>query len=294
MAKQALNAKRLNAFSFDPDDLVIVGLDTTDGPDHPLYDERIKLAVNPALVANIQVYGVIEPVVVAKSDDVVVVVNGRQRVRAARAANEQLRKAGCELVSVPVILRRGEDGHLVGVMISANEQRTDDELPQKLKKLERLLALGRSEDEAACAFGVSKQTIKNWLTVAEASPELRKAVISGQLPQTAALQLAQLPRAAQAEALQELEEAAALGTKPTTEGARQLKQRKQDGPAVSPRPSRKQIRELRRTELEEVTAEPEYKQGFLAALKWVLGEAAELEVAVTTLSADDERQLRLS
>jgi hypothetical protein len=42
MPKQALDGTRINAFGMEPKDLVIVGFDTDDGPEHPLWDERVK------------------------------------------------------------------------------------------------------------------------------------------------------------------------------------------------------------------------------------------------------------
>lgn len=277
MPKQALEGRRLNAFALDPDHLKIVGIDTEDGPEHPLYDERIGLKVSEALIANVKTFGIIEPVIVAKIDDAVLVVDGRQRVRAARAANEELRSAGCEPVTVPVMLRRGDDGHLVGVMISANEQRADDELPIKLKKLERLLSIGRSEKEAACVFGVSLQTIKNWLSLLEAGPELKTAVAAGRITPTAATQLAKLPRADQAQAAQEAATAASNGTPLTVERANQFKRQKQTGAAAPLAPTKKRIREICGTELATLPVPPQHKEGFLLALRWVLGEAPDLE-----------------
>ena len=69
MSKQALEGQRLNAFGMDPDKLTIIGLDTDDGPEHPLYDERVRLPLDESFVKNVKVYGVIEDVIVCKDAD---------------------------------------------------------------------------------------------------------------------------------------------------------------------------------------------------------------------------------
>jgi len=59
--KTSFDASRISAFSFDPDDLVLIN-----DPTHPLYDARIKLPLKPEFVANIKALGVTVPVVVRK------------------------------------------------------------------------------------------------------------------------------------------------------------------------------------------------------------------------------------
>lgn len=201
MSKQALDAKRLTAFAMDPNNLIIIGLDTKDDARHPLYDERIKLPLAETMVLNVAHNGVIEPVIVRKNGDRVEVVDGRQRVRAAREANKRLKKEGAALIEVPVVVRRGDDGGMLGVMISANENRVDDGVPVKLQKLQRFMALGKNEKDASIAFGVELQTIKGWLALLEAGPEVKQALASKTLSQSAAIRIAKLPREQQSEAV---------------------------------------------------------------------------------------------
>lgn len=266
---QALEAKRLNAFAMDPDDLTIVGLDTKDGEEHPLYDERIKLPVEEKLVLNIRVYGVLEPVLVRKNGDVVEVVDGRQRVRAARQANEELRKAGEELVQVPVMLKRGEDPTMIGVMISTNEHRREDELPVKIRKLERFMARGKTEDEAAVAFGVTKVTIKTWLRLLEAGPEINKALREGAINPSSAAKLAKLPREEQGAALREVLETAQGGKVTTAQAERASRNKRLEKESGERQetivPPGKRL-------LKKVASAPDLSEDFKTALRWVLGE----------------------
>jgi ParB family chromosome partitioning protein len=111
-----------NITYLDPNHIVIVGIDTAATTEDTLYDERIDLDVDINLVKNIMVYGVQQPVLVRAEDGDVIVVDGRQRVRAAREANKQFRAAGEVEVKVPVLSVRGDDRRVTGIMISANEQ----------------------------------------------------------------------------------------------------------------------------------------------------------------------------
>lgn len=203
-SKQALEGKRINAYAMDPSELVIIGLDTNDGKEHPLYDLRAKQPLKDSFVKNIRKNGVRVAVLVRKNGDKTEVVAGRQRVKAARLVNEELKAEGCEPIFVTVMLVRGGDDTAMGIMISENEQRTDDEIFSKLDKLERYLALGRTEEDASIQFGVGVQTIKNWLLLLEAGPEVKKAVKNGQLSSTAGCKIAALSREAQAAAVEEM------------------------------------------------------------------------------------------
>lgn len=196
--KTALDAKRGNLFLVPPEDLTIIGLDTADGPEHPLYDERVLLPLDEPLVRNIMCHGVIEPVIIRKNgDDVVEVIDGRQRVRAARAACKRLEAEGKEPVLVPVVRRVGRDAEHYGVMISANEIRRDDTPLAKARKAGRYLAMGRTEEDAAEQFGVDIVTIKGWLRLLDLAPEVQEAVDLNKLSALAAKQFAGLPRAEQ-------------------------------------------------------------------------------------------------
>lgn len=189
MAKQAIEGGRLNAFAVDPVDLVIIGLDTADGPEHPLYDERATMKLDESLVKNIMGYGIIETVVVVKdADGRVLVVAGRQRVRAAREANIRLKAEGKAIVLVPVMTRRGELNALMGVMVSENEHRMEDRPIAKARKACRFVGMGHSEAEAAIAFGVTIQTLHAWMRLLELDPALVKAVERGEVSASQALE----------------------------------------------------------------------------------------------------------
>lgn len=201
--KQAFEAKRANLFRFDPNDLVIIGLDTEDGPEHPLYDDRVHLPLDQDFVNEIRALGIIQAVVVRKNGDKAEVVAGRQRVRAAREVNN-VRPANSEWLLVPAVVDRGSDDRMRDISLSENEYRVNDTIEVKVKKLERYLASGRTEHEAAQRFKVSVQTIKNWLLLLEAGPEVKQAVEEKKISPTAAIQIAKLPRESQAKTVEKV------------------------------------------------------------------------------------------
>lgn len=198
MAKTAIpGASRTTAFMMEPDALTIVGLDTNDGPEHPLFDERIHLQLDEGLVRNIRAYGVIETVTVRKNGPLVEVVAGRQRVRAAREANRRLAAEGFKTIKVPVMVRRDRDPRAIGVMVSENENRIDDDAITRAQKAQRMLDFGNTEDDVAVAFGISKQALKNLLSTLDLSDKVQKLISERKLPFSTAITLRDLPRAEQ-------------------------------------------------------------------------------------------------
>jgi ParB family chromosome partitioning protein len=256
--KTEKNYTRANLYNYNPTDLVLV-----DNEDHELYDPRINLPLDEGLVRNIMVNGVIEPVVVNKAPDGVLVVDGRQRVRAAREANKRLEKEGKEPLRVPCVLRRGTEADLFGVSISANENRQDDTPLGRAEKANRLLNMGRSEDEVAVAFGVSTQCVGNWIKILSTCAPVRKAVESGKIAAQAAIEMAGLPVEEQKTLL---EEAVKAGTNGKRVSAKSIKDKvaKKTGKEIVRLKTRKQIE----TKLKEKGLDKEFRK----ALRWVLNK----------------------
>lgn len=257
MAKTAVEAPRTNAWLFDPEQLKLV----TD-ESHHLYDPRIHLPIDEAMVKNIMVNGVIEPVIIAKEGLDVIVVDGRQRTKNAIEANKRLTAEGKESVKVTCIIRRGDDASLFGVLISANENRQNDSPLGKADKLARYLSMGRTEEQAAIAFGVSAVTIKTWLAMLSLSDTIKQAVDAGVISATAAVKLADLPRIEQETALNSLVES---GSK--TSGRNVEKIKNGSCPSIAKMKSRSAV--------EKKLLEKDMHTEFVAALKWVLSCADE-------------------
>lgn len=205
MGSKAFDTKRGTIYQFDPNDLVVIGHDTEDGPEHDLYDDRVKLPLDEAMVKNIMVYGVKQTITVRKLANRAEVVDGRRRVLHAREANKRLVDAGEPPITVSAILEHGDGEYLGGVAVSLNEIRLDDDILVKGEKAARMLGrVGNDYERVATMFGVSVTTIKNWTKLGEMSSKVKKAVSSGQLSASAAIQLHGKSNEEQAEKLQEL------------------------------------------------------------------------------------------
>lgn len=203
MPKTAFEASRFSGFWFEPETLILI----TDKAD-PLYDRRVELAPPDGLVRDIAFRGIVEPVIVTRRGTSAVVVDGRQRVKAACEANVRLKAAGRETIKVPCFLRGGEDADLFGVLIAANEHRLSDGPMERARKAQKLVGMGRTADEVAITFGVSVTAVTKWLKIFDLPKDVRDRIEAGQLSVDAALQLRDLaPAVASAVA----EKAAAAG-----------------------------------------------------------------------------------
>lgn len=193
---------RTDLFFFDPNDLVLV-----EDPKHPLYDERIKLPIDEAIVLSIMKFGVLEPVTVRKNgvdkkgNPQIEVIDGRQRTRCAREANRRLAEAGGELHRVPAVIKRVDDATLFGIMVATNEGRTQDSPLVKARKMSRFIAMGRSEEDVSITFCCSKATVKNHLALLDLDETVQQAIEAGRVGVTIAKKLAILPREEQVEGL---------------------------------------------------------------------------------------------
>lgn len=224
MGGQAFKGKRGQHFA-DPYRVSVIGLAGRPGAgpldtahkegEHPLWDERIMLPLDEAMANNMRVYGTIEAVKVRKAgkypeghpnagEDIIEVVEGRQRTRSCRRAVELAKKAGEVAPMLKIEFQRADDVTAVGAMISANEQRRDDLPSVKARKAARILALGHSEQDVANMFGVTTTAVRQWTKFTELSKKVKKAVDNNQISFSAAIQFHGLAADDQNEKLSEL------------------------------------------------------------------------------------------
>jgi ParB family chromosome partitioning protein len=162
--------------SFYPEKLTIV----TD-PEHPLYDERVKLPLDEPMVLNIMAFGVLQPIIVTRNADTgeILVIDGRQRVRHTLEANRRLAEQGRELLLVPAATRKGDnDVTLMGMTVATNELRRGDNAMTRAHKMQRMKNRGLDEDAIAVAFGCIRKTVENTLALLEVSTPVQRAVES--------------------------------------------------------------------------------------------------------------------
>lgn len=253
---------------FDPENLTIV-----EDQEHVLRDpDRLEAPLDEAMVLNIMALGVKEPVIVRlngkdKNDTPIVeVVDGRNRVRWAREANKRIKKAGGDLLRVPGIRTQGQDHDMLAIMIALNVIRKEETPLSKARKAIRYMALGRSEEETAVVFGVSRATIKNWTQLMECDTSVQKAVESGELAASNAMKLATLPRAEQKEALKKMQANGATKGRAASAAVERAAGRDTGKPAAE-LPTRPQLKRLL-VALEEAQDPPEVSAASM--LGWIL------------------------
>lgn len=242
MAKQAIpDASRGTFFLVEPEMVTIIGLDTPHKEgEHPLYDERIKLPLDEALVRNIRVYGNKESVKIRKNGEVFEVIDGRQRTRAVREAKRRAVEAGEQPPKLKVELERGSEETMLGIMISMNELRHDDTTMVKARKASSLVALGHSEHSVAIMFGVSVQNIRLYRKVTELAPAVQKAIDRGEVSVNAATKLHPLSHEEQTNKLAELLQE---GSRPTAHQVRG-KVARANGEEEAPRLNKRVVKKL--------------------------------------------------
>ena len=182
-------AGKTDLLLFDPTTLVIV-----EDEGSALRDDRAKLEYDERLVLSMMVRGVLQPIIVRKNPetDKVEVVDGRQRVKAAREANKRLKKEGRDLLRVPAVVKRNSALDALAMMVTANELRTEDTPMNRAKKLGRYIDMGGTKEDAAVAFGCSPATIVNMIGLLDAPSVVRKAVDSGAVSVSDGYKLAKL------------------------------------------------------------------------------------------------------
>lgn len=248
---------KTNVLMFEPEKLHLVTEKS-----HPLYDERIHLPLDEAMVLNIMDQGVLEPIIVWKDPEtgLTCVVAGRQRVRHTMEANKRLSKEGKSPLLVPAVTKRGSAFRMAQAMVSENEIRRADTPLGRAKKMADALGRGHDEEDLALMFGVSIPTVRATLSLLDATQAVKDAVESGTVTVTQARQLVSFPPEEQREKVKEIE----LATAGTTGHEKARRQRQVLGETKPRLKTRKEITKA----LE--TASGDYAD----ALRWVLGEDA--------------------
>lgn len=239
MGGQAYDAPRLQAFYLDPFEVVIIGLDTADGPEHVLYDERISLPISDADVDNVVKHGVLKPGLIRKEklsdgEERSVVLDGRQRTRWARAANTKLAQTygrdseeyRQRMVRVPFVPKQiGDESKQMSVMVAANHHKESDAVV-KARQAQRMLDRGMSVRQIAADFAVTDTAVGSWLKLLDLSGTMIDAVDRGVIAPTAAVQYSDMSNEQQAEVIAEADR---LGAKISTGKAREDRSKRARG-----------------------------------------------------------------
>lgn len=204
---QMFEAQRGTFFSFDPDELVIVGRDkpyADAGEEHQLWDPRAKWDFDPELVESIMAQGYLQPIRVVRDEDgLPLVAWGRQRVIAGREVKRRLKgtqRGALFLVPALVVPKGTSDLEQAAGKLAENALRRADTALDLADKAAAALRLGADTPQArkllAISLGVPVKRLERLLGLRSAHPDLVRAARDG-LPVEQALALAELPRAEQ-------------------------------------------------------------------------------------------------
>lgn len=287
----------VQAYAFDPDDLVIVDED----PEHPLYDpERAALPLDEALVLSIMHRGVLEPIEFSKNPETgkCEVVDGKQRTKCAREANKRLKKQGMPPVIVTGIPRRTRDAVELSGMMAATFIRQEEGPLSKAKRAQRMLDRGAPEESVCLDMGISAGTLRNYLALLEAPAVVRKAVEAGKVPASLAYQLKSATAEEAAAKVEEIAATRQLGSSGkrakrgtgakaqaiVSDGKGKTRNRSSGAkcrPGVEVKAMHRQIANAKMT--------AERREGALAAIEWVLGGKLEKTLGeISDLSDETE------
>lgn len=196
----AIKESRGKIYSCDPADLTIV-----DDPKHPLFDRFSNdTPVKESLVESIiHLRQVVCPIQCMRDGERLYVVYGRSRLKACREANQRLIKMGEPVIKISYTIQRGERNS-IGAMIAENEFRREIGTLERAEKVQALMNSGFSPDDCAKNFGVTIQTIGNWVALLDCCAAVRKAVEQGRITPTAAAKLSKLEVKEQEEKLEKL------------------------------------------------------------------------------------------
>ena len=264
----------------DPNQVILIGRDTEDTDRHGLFHPRAFRTYKESTVRTMLTHGIVEPIRVKRVDGQYIVVAGRGRVINAREALRRQVENGVEdgqLLKVPALLTRGSDQHAIAIASIENAHRTEETILERANNVRRLLAYGATEEEAADYMDVDPATIRGWISLLEADPEVVAAVRDERIAPCAAMPIAKLAtREDQRTALAEL-----LGSgKVSISEARRVAARK-SGRAEPGLSSRRVLRRIRQR-IAGAAKEEDYWQGFTAALDLVLG-SGKLDARVKAL-----------
>lgn len=202
MAKTLIDgAVRGSHFKLDPNEVIVIGLDTEDGPEHDLYDKRVNDPFDEDMIASISLYGVIQPIRVVVDGDRVMVHVGRNRIRHAR---EAMKRTGQTILVSAIAEKIGDGDRLREIQVIENEHRRDDSPLAKAAKMSSALDRCQDVKRVAMLFRCSTAHVRSSIAMLALAAPVKKAIESGAISVTAAAKLADLPKAEQVTKLDEL------------------------------------------------------------------------------------------
>ena len=125
-SKRADSAPRQEVKMYDPNEVVIIGHDTDDGPSHWGHDEESNKA--PLIEADVKFtheHGILQQVLGRRDGDKVVIVAGRGRTRQLREANKRRVADGLPVWYLPVRIVKGDARKMLVLKHGENSHRRE-------------------------------------------------------------------------------------------------------------------------------------------------------------------------
>lgn len=225
-AKSDIGTKTIgNVIGRDPNDVIIIGLDTQDGPEHPLFDGPSNARdLTESGVAYAYEHGISDPVFLVRDGEKVLVLKGRKRTKELREANAQRIAAKLPPHLLPTIIKPGsyeKEGMRRDRVVENWGLRNERTAIEKAQEAQELLDHNEMTEEQICDhLGIKKAQLKNHLALQQLGAKAAEAVNSGRITPSAALPLTKLPVKEQNEKLEEILASAPPGKRPTLERVR--------------------------------------------------------------------------
>ena len=209
---RADDAPRKEVKMYDPNVVVIIGLDTDDGPSHPLFDgESNGKQLLEADVLFTYEHGILQPISCKRDGDRLLVVFGRGRTRQLREANKRRIADGLSPWFLPVQIVKGDALKMMILKEGENSHRRELN-PMARARAAYDLAQQMPEEKAAIVLGLGLAQFRNVIKLLDLAPAVAKAVTKGQLSASAATELTCLSEAEQTAKLAELSSGSAKPT----------------------------------------------------------------------------------
>jgi ParB family chromosome partitioning protein len=137
-------------------------------PRHQFAEEELA-----ELTGSIREQGVLQPLIVRKSDPGFELIAGERRLRAARRAG---------LSQVPVVLKAVSDDQLLELSLVENIQRENLNPIEEAEAYHRLIQqLHLTQDQAAARVGKSRSAVANFLRLRQLPEEVKASIVKGGL-----------------------------------------------------------------------------------------------------------------
>ena len=182
-------------------------------PRHQFAEEELA-----ELTGSIREQGVLQPLIVRKSDPGFELIAGERRLRAARRAG---------LSQVPVVLKTVSDDQLLELSLVENIQRENLNPIEEAEAYHRLIQqLHLTQDQAAARVGKSRSAVANFLRLRQLPEEVKASIVQGGLSMGHARALLGAENGAQQLAAWRAVVARGLSVRETEELVRRLKAEK--------------------------------------------------------------------